>query len=80
VSRGHRGDVVVVEADRPFVGKMESGDGTEERGFPTAGGTEEEKEFAPGDVEVEPVEGDEVAETFHDAAEGEGDHGCRVRQ
>src|SRR5690606_15622589 len=68
------GDLLAVEADLAFVRKMESGNGTEQGGLAAAGGAQQKEEFARGDLEIEAVEGGDLAETLDESADGKGNH------
>jgi hypothetical protein len=67
------GDVFAVKGDAAFVGKMKTGNSPEEGGLAAAGRTEQKEELTPCDLEIDVVEGDEIAKAFHNSADGERD-------
>ena len=58
---GTRRHVDSAELDVALVGLLEAGDHAEGRRLARAGGPEQREELALGDVEVEPVDRDDVA-------------------
>src|SRR5690606_16102773 len=73
--RRQAGDLVLVEVNGARVGEMQTGDGAQQGCLAAAGGAEEEKKLPGRDVEVEMIEGDDVAEAFHKAADADRYHG-----
>ena len=64
--RRHARHVHAVENDLALRGTLEPGDHPKGRGLPAARRTEEREELAGSDLQVDPVDGGEVAEALHE--------------
>ena len=65
------GRILAMEQDLAAVRRFQAGDDAQQRGLATAGRPEQGEQFARGDVEVDVVEGDKVAECLLDLADGD---------
>ena len=73
------GDVGAAQLDRAGVGDREAGDQPQRRRLARAGGAEQREELALGDVEVDAVDGGEVAVALGQAAQADvGQRAARV--
>ena len=73
VERRDRGHVLAVEQDAARGRQLEAGDHPERRGLARPRRTEHREELAVADVEVDAVDGDDVAEPLLHALEAHGD-------
>src|SRR5690606_21595052 len=71
LERRELGDVPPVEVDPALGRHLEAGDQAEARRLPGPRRAEGGEELAPVDLEVDPVDGDDVAEALPDPLEGD---------
>ena len=70
-------DVGAAELDSSFVGALEAGDQPQRRRLARSGRAEQREELAGGDLEIDPVDRDDVAVRLADALEPDIDLGRR---